>query len=156
MSWLAEEGYGEFIIPTNPSRRSRALELYKQAGEALGVGGYAAGGLVGGRNLSNKVSDYSSFKGIIGNPLLTYNEEAEGNENNTLIPVNIGQQKESSSVQICVQMAPEFTIQSGNGQSEESIMQVIRRHMQEMADEIGGEIASKLEEVFSNMPLKEA
>jgi len=53
-------------------------------------------------------------------------------------------------------MAPEFTIQSGNGQSEESIMQVIRRHMQEMADEIGGEIASKLEEVFSNMPLKEA
>ncbi len=156
LSWLAEEGYGEFIIPTNPSRRSRALELYKQAGEALGVGGYAAGGLVGGRNLSNKVSDYSSFKGIIGNPLLTYNEEAEGNENNTLIPVNIGQQKESSSVQIRVQMAPEFTIQSGNGQSEESIMQVIRRHMQEMADEIGGEIASKLEEVFSNMPLKEA
>lgn len=157
LSWLAEEGYGEFIIPTNPSRRSRALELYKQAGEALGVGGYAAGGLVGGRNLSNKVSDYSSFKGIIGNPLLTYNEGAEDSyENNALIPVNIGQQKESSSVQICVQMAPEFTIQSGNGQSEESIMQVIRRHMQEMADEIGGEIASKLEEVFSNMPLKEA
>ncbi len=157
LSWLAEEGYGEFIIPTNPSRRSRALELYKQAGEALGVGGYAAGGLVGGRNLSNKGSDYSSFKGIIGNPLLTYNEGAEDSyENNALIPVNIGQQKESNSVQICVQMAPEFTIQSGNGQSEESIMQVIRRHMQEMADEIGGEIASKLEEVFSNMPLKEA
>ena len=35
-------------------------------------------------------------------------------------------------------------------------MQVIRRHMREIADELGGEIAGKLEEVFSNMPMKEA
>ena len=35
-------------------------------------------------------------------------------------------------------------------------MQIIRRHMKDMADELGGEIAGKLEEVFSNMPLKEA
>ena len=53
-------------------------------------------------------------------------------------------------------MEPEFVIHGGNGQSEEDIMQVIRKHLKEMADELGGEIAGKLEEVFSNMPLKEA
>ncbi len=61
-----------------------------------------------------------------------------------------------TSVQVNVQMSPEFTISGAGIQSEEDIMQVIRRHMKEMADELGGEIAGKLEEVFSNMPLKEA
>ena len=46
LSWLAEEGYGEFVIPTNPSRRSRALELYEQAGQVLGVTAHAEGGYV--------------------------------------------------------------------------------------------------------------
>ena len=55
-----------------------------------------------------------------------------------------------------MELSPEFVIHGGDGQSEEDIMQVIRRHMKEMADELGGEIAEKLEEVFSNMPLKEA
>ena len=52
-------------------------------------------------------------------------------------------------------MAPEFVIQNSDEQSEEDIIQVIRRHIREMADELGGAIAGKLEEVFSNMPLKE-
>ena len=59
-------------------------------------------------------------------------------------------------VQVQVSLQPEFVISGGDGQSEEDIMQVIRKHLKEMADELGGEIAGKLEEVFSNMPLKEA
>ena len=55
-----------------------------------------------------------------------------------------------------VDVSPEFVINGSGGQDEEGIMQVIRRHMKEMADELGGEIAGRLEEVFSNMPLKEA
>jgi len=47
LSWLAEEGYGEFVIPTNPARRDRALQLYEQAGKALGVREYAQGGTAG-------------------------------------------------------------------------------------------------------------
>jgi len=47
LSWLAEEGYGEFVIPTNPARRDRALELYEQAGKALGIPMYADGGTAG-------------------------------------------------------------------------------------------------------------
>ena len=41
-------------------------------------------------------------------------------------------------------------------QNPEDISEVIRRHIREMADELGGEIASQLEAVFSNRPLKEA
>lgn len=162
LSWLAEEGYGEFVIPTNPSRRTRALELYEQAGTALGVSAHAEGGYVGGSILSDTATDYNLFNEASRNAPLAYNETTEGNynEGTTQNYEPVSSERESSStstpVQVSVSVAPEFVIHGGDGQSEEDIMQVIRRHMKEMADELGGEIAGKLEEVFSNMPLKEA
>lgn len=48
LSWLAEEGYPEFVIPTAPHRRARALDLLSQAEETLGVEKHASGGIVGG------------------------------------------------------------------------------------------------------------
>ncbi len=131
LSWLAEEGYGEFVIPTNPSRRARALELYEQAGTALGVAGYAAGGYVG-------------------------TDIGEGGENYEVISAQRENAGSSIPVQVMVSMAPEFVIQSGDSQSEETILQVVKRHLKEMADELSGEIAGRLEEVFSDMPLREA
>ena len=53
-------------------------------------------------------------------------------------------------------MTPEFSISGSDGVDEESIVACIRKHMKEIADELGGEIAERLEDVFSNMPLKEA
>ena len=53
-----------------------------------------------------------------------------------------------------VQLSPEFTIPSSGNQSEEDIMAIIRKNLKAMADELGGEIAERLEAVFSNMPLK--
>lgn len=49
LTWLAEEGYPEMVIPFNPTRRQRALGLWQQTGEMLGVKPqyHAAGGLVG-------------------------------------------------------------------------------------------------------------
>ncbi|SEO98620.1 phage tail tape measure protein [Propionispora vibrioides] len=44
---FAEEG-AEAVIPLNPSRRARALELWMQTGEALGITQYATGGMTGG------------------------------------------------------------------------------------------------------------
>lgn len=161
LSWLAEEGYGEFVIPTNPSRRARALDLYEQAGAALGVSAYAGGGYVGGSILSDTASSHNLFNDVNRNVPMAYNETTEGNysgePSETYEPVsrasgNIG----STPVQVSVSMAPEFVIRGGDGQSEEDIVHIIRKHIKEMADELGGEIAVKLEEVFSNMPLKEA
>lgn len=162
LSWLAEEGYGEFVIPTNPSRRARALDLYEQAGVALGVSAHAEGGYVGGSILSDTATDYNLFNDANRNAPLAYNETTEGSYNGETTqnyePVSAGRESSSGNtpVQVQVSVAPEFVIHGGDGQSEEDIMQVIRRHMREMADELGGEIAGKLEEVFSNMPLKEA
>lgn len=162
LSWLAEEGYGEFVIPTNPSRRARALDLYHQAGVALGVSAYADGGFVGGSNLSDNATDYNLFTEANRNVATAYNETTEGNYNKETVPtyepVSAGREDSSGTppIQVQVSLQPEFVIKGGDEQSEEDIMQVIRQHLKEMADELGGEIAANLSEVFSNMPLKEA
>lgn len=157
LSWLAEEGYGEFVIPTNPSRRERALELYEQAGRALGVGAYADGGFVG------RISPYSAFndEGInfydeaFTNESGTYNETTGGNY--TVDTEERSARTEGNTkIEVSVQMAPSFSISGGDNQSAEVVMQVIRQNMKKIADELGGEIADKLEQVFGNMPLKEA
>lgn len=44
MALFAEEG-AEAIIPLNPNRRARALEIWEQTGNALGVQAYADGGM---------------------------------------------------------------------------------------------------------------
>ena len=159
LSWLAEEGYGEFIIPTNPSRRTRALELYEQAGAVLGVSGHADGGYIGGRIPRDLAGGYLSLDTGRNAPA-DENEDAGGINGWEMpevykpLPMETGGDTGGLSIQIDVNMSPEFTIH-GSGQSEEGMAWAIRRLMREMADELGGEIAEKLEEVFSNMPLKE-
>ena len=47
LSWVGEEG-PEVIIPLSGHKRDRGLDLWQQAGQALGVTGYANGGMIGG------------------------------------------------------------------------------------------------------------
>lgn len=123
LSWLAEEGWGEFVIPTNPSRRTAALDLYEQAGAALGV------------------QEHAEENPIAYEP----------------VSVQPEQNGENNQVNVSVSVSPQFVIEGSGGKSEEDIMAIIRKNMKAMADELGGEIAERLEAVFSNMPtVKEA
>lgn len=157
LSWLAEEGYGEFVIPTNPSRRSRALELYEQAGQVLGVTAHAEGGYVSGSNTGLNTVDYNLFNETIKTVPHGYYETTEDNtENNPAVfePVSTTapQQGGNSPVSVNVSVSPEFVINGTEGQSESDIMAIIKKNMKSMADELGGEIAERLERVFENMP----
>lgn len=146
LSWLAEEGYGEWVIPTAPGRRARALELYKQAGRSLGVQENADGGFVsqygssyGTDTAASNDLSYSAGETVSYHP---YSGES-GSGGDTNIELN-------------VTVNPEFTINGAEGQDSEDVVEVIRRHIREIADEVGGEIASQLNVSFSNRPLKEA
>lgn len=181
LSWVGEEG-PEMIIPLVPARRERAVELYQQAGEILGVTAHANGGLVGSGSSSyispvtgnytdsyydGHTSHHNEFSSDTVDYLSQTVNEAPVSSNlfsdddSTTFTSSSTQNVASTSqnvtvrpeVTVKVDVNPEFNI-TGGEKSEDEIMAVIRRHMKEMADEIGGELATKLDEVFSNMPLK--
>lgn len=158
LSWLAEEGWGEFVIPTNPSRRADALDLYQKAGVALGVQEHAEGGYVAGSNSGSKLTDYNLFSEAIKNaPIGNYEATGDNTEDNPTVYEPVSVQPEQSggnsiSVPVNVSVSPQFVIDGSGGKSEDDIMAIIRKNMKAMADELGGEIADRLEKVFSNMP----
>lgn len=181
LSWVGEEG-PEMIIPLVPARRERAVELYQQAGEILGVTAHANGGLVGSgsgsyispltgnytdsyydghtsrhNELSSDTVDYLSQtvnEAPVSSNLFSDDDPTTFTSSSTQ---NVASTSQNVTVRpevtVKVDVNPEFNI-TGGEKSEDEIMAVIRRHMKEMADEIGGELATKLDEVFSNMPLK--
>ena len=181
LSWVGEEG-PEMIIPLVPARRERAVELYQQAGEILGVTAHANGGLVGsgsssytspvvrnymGSYYDGHTSRHNEFSSDTVDYLSqTVNEapvasnlfsEDDFTASTSSSSQNVASTSQNVTVRpevtVKVDVNPEFNI-TGGEKSEDEIMAVIRRHMKEMADEIGGELATKLDEVFSNMPLK--
>lgn len=159
LSWLAEEGYGEWVIPTNPARRKRALDLYEQAGHSLGIEYHADGGFAGKERQSSFV--FADPDREFGPD--RYNEPVnpDFSGNTAKYPVGdtkaAGGDRDGSDVTVHVQLSPEFVItgSGGQGQDEDKTVAVIRRHLREMADELGEELAGRLEDVFSNMPLEE-
>lgn len=59
LSWVGEDG-PEAIIPLGSKRRDRGMDLWLQAGRALGVKEYADGGMVGDVPLSGDSADSTS------------------------------------------------------------------------------------------------
>lgn len=114
----------EAIIPLSPSKNDRALDLWMKAGQYLGVKPYADGDIVGE---PAPVSIQTVPSG-----------DGDGS---------------GQKVQVIVTLSPEFIIQAA-GADEESIMAIIRSHLRELADEMGGEIAEQIEEIFKNIPVK--
>lgn len=163
LSWVGEDG-PEAIIPLGSKRRSRGLSLWERAGEMLGVKKYADGGVVDNPRYSSNPFQNSEDLNYINNALSKAprgnNEFSEGETNDVPIaePVPLKSEQDSggnTEVKVNVNLTPTFQINGASG-NEADIVRIFRAHMKELADEIGGELADRLEMVFSNMPVKEA
>lgn len=179
---VGEEGL-EYIIPTVPSRRSRGIELWYQAGATLGmfddtdqIPAYANGGVVGGigiRTIPMSIYDYSDDSEI-DEDVPTFKERnkeeketiwtVDGYEINSDDDDNIDKPKEirikagytaqqsGNNVEVKVNLAPTIKIE-GSNMDENKIFEIIKSRCRELADDIGGELAEQLDQVYSNMPL---
>lgn len=145
LTWWGEDG-PEVIIPLGSKRRQRGLELWAQAGEMLGVGKHADGGIIG--------SGGGASKNIWDNTERLIEPISEGDSGTSDVSTVIESERNSDTkeVNLNVNVNPQFVI-SGSSQREEDILQLIKNHMKELADDLGGELADRLGEVFSNMPV---
>lgn len=96
LSWVGEDG-PEAIIPLGSKRRDRGMDLWLQAGRALGVKEYADGGMIGDVPLSGGSSDStsgdSSGSGDKGQVVINMNPVFNINENSGNDTVNTIKEK---------------------------------------------------------------
>lgn len=174
LSWVGEEG-PEAIIPLVPGRRNRALTLFKQVGEILGIDKNANGGIIQSNQLSanyissdnnvlyglNKTlsdTDYKIYNTALKNAPISYNDATDNTSNDITTvqePVSVtpSEQTGNNNIKIDIQVSPEFVINNSSGQTEDDIVAIIKKSINTMADELSGSIAERLQAVFSNMPI---
>lgn len=123
MGIVAEDG-AEGIIPLNPSKRSRGIDLWQRTGELLGVQPYEDGGIVGEE--PNRVP-----KGV-----------PTGGGNNITIKVEV-----KAEPKFTIEG-------DGDTTDENRVLAVLKGYIREMTDDIGDELAERLARIFANMPVK--
>lgn len=146
LTWWGEDG-PEVIIPLGSKRRSRGLDLWAKAGEILGVPMHANGGITGASEGGASYFDY-----VTNNVLQEIPDYEE-----TEVPVSVVAKEGTNSkndVTLNLTVNPQFVISGQSDKSDDDVIRIIKRHMKELADDLGGELAERLGEVFSNMPVK--
>lgn len=123
---IAGEDGEEYIIPVSGKYRKRGLELWKQAGEKMGIKTYAEGGVVGrgGSSIGRIMENIS-----VNSDRNTANQQTVSG--NGTVKVDVG------GITIKIES-------SGNGVSED---------LSNNTDAIAGQIANILEKAFQNMPV---
>ena len=128
LTWLAEEGTPEMVIPLGGHRRARGISLWKRTGEMLGItpeNNYN-GGIVGGN-----ASETPSASAVANRPASGSAPSAQN------INVNVG----GITIQI-----------SANGGASD-ILQTIKEQKGEIADVISDALFEALKAQFQNTPL---
>lgn len=123
LSWIGEDG-PEAVIPLSSKRRKRGLDLWLQAGEALGVMENANGGIYGGSSgdEGESIREISQASAPV----------------NTTVKVEVG--------------GIVFQIET-NG-SPESIESAIRRQAPQIAETVAEELNKAFSAQFANMPTR--
>ena len=121
---VAEEGTPEMIIPLGIKHRERGKQLWQQAGEMLGIPGFAQGGLITGQD------DGIRFGGTVDAPAIS----------GGMTQVEVG----GITVEINIEA-------QGDG---ESIVQTIKDKGEEIAQVVAERMASAFDGQFANTPLR--
>lgn len=122
---VAEEGSPEMIIPLSSQRRERALQLWKKAGEMLGVDRFFRGGSTDNSADERARSQYYGSR-----------DSAGGGQS---VRVDVG------GVKIDVHV---------NAADSQSVADVIKQKLSEAADDIAGIFADAFGAQFENTPVR--
>lgn len=113
------------IIPLVSGRRSRALELYEKAGEMLGIGKHAEGGIVGANEVPVSVQVNNKSQ-----------SEKNAKENRVMVEMSLN---------------PNINVSAGSNVNVEEIKKMVEQAIRGMMGDISDEMAKKLSRQFANM-----
>ena len=148
LSWVGEDG-PEYIIPVGSDKKSRGIDLWEQAGSALGIPGFADGGLVGG-NVDGAVGGWTALDPESGITPLVNSGSGDEDSGSEAVPVTVsGEGGGNTSVSISVE-SPQITIQAGA--NKEEILAAFREQMVQYTEAACEQIADQLGDIFENRP----
>jgi hypothetical protein len=148
LSWVGEDG-PEYIIPVGSDKKSRGIDLWEQAGSALGIPGFADGGLVGG-NVDGAVGGWTAIDPESGITPLVNSGSGDEDSGSEAVPVTVsGEGGGNTSVSISVE-SPQITIQAGA--NKEEILAAFREQMVQYTEAACEQIADQLGDIFENRP----
>ena len=123
---VAEEGSPEMVIPLSSQRRGRALKLWAQAGNIMGVPGFARGGIIGGNGTTDEGIRFRTYG----------TDDSAGGQN---VQVDVG----GITVEVNV-----------NASNNENIAEAIKAQANEIAETVAGIMADALGGQFENTPVR--
>ena len=147
LSLIGEAG-PEFVIPVGANRRERGLDLWAQAGEALGVTAYADGGSAGVGQWRIGSSD--------GDVAVNHEQGSipVTDEGDIPVTLNNGGNSEGGTggaPAITIHMSAPITV-SGNNDAEQ-VVQIIKANLRDITDEMANQLAVTLAEAYENRPV---
>lgn len=131
LSWIGEDG-PEVVIPLGSNRRKRGIDLWKKAGQMMGVGNNAEGGAYGNPSAIGRLMESS---GIDSNNTEYKPTRSSGNSGNNTVTVEVGG----------------ITIQVNA--SDGNLAQALQDQKEQISDTLCGILADALEDGFKNVPL---
>lgn len=138
LSIIGEDG-PEAVIPLGAKRRNRGLDLWLEAGRALGVNEFAEGGIA---------APYAQIVETL--PDDTWIEDSDESISTVPAPVNIGNMggTGTQTVDVNVSANPVFQI---NGGEASDILDQLKEKQKELAELLGASIAEQMQDIVLNM-----
>ncbi len=137
---LIGEAGPEVIIPLSSSKRSRAVDLMQRAWDIIGGGspiGASGADVLGDDYEGDSLADGINFDGFA----TPAESVARGNSNTGNFSVDIG------GVNMTV------NISSDNAGSPDDIIRTIKENLENLADDVAGQMAQKLKGIYGNQPV---